>query len=170
MNRYVALCCAPLIAVWAAACVTHPIDPEIVDSAPELPEHNECLPEGEQMTEEVCLRVVDEDGRLPTQSYYKADVARPDPDLRLTDADYLWLTDQVKRCTCSCCHTASYGGPGVYHWDLEFEPMWIDSASDWALQIFAGDVYSESQVLPVEDQDRMRAVIQRELERRANSE
>ena len=153
-----------LIALTAVTCSMERADHP--DTAPDLPTHSECLPEGEQMSEETCLAVVKHDNRLPTVSYYMANVEAPDPDPRIDDVDYLWLAEQAQRCTCSCCHTSSLGGPGIFRWDLEFEPMWIDSATDWTLKVFAGFTYSEDQVLPIEDQDRLQRIVQAELDRR----
>ena len=132
----------------------------------ELPGHNECLPEGEVMSEETCLAVVEHDGRQPTSSSNVTGIA-PDPDdPRLDDPEYQWLASEIERCTCVCCHTASYGGPGVHRWNFEHAPVWIDSANEWTLSVFVGDTNEYDQTLPTDDPERMRAVIDREPERR----
>lgn len=131
-----------------------------------LPGHNDCLPEGEEMSEETCRAVVEADGRLPTVSSNSSGTP-PDPeDPRLSDPEYEWLTAEVRRCTCVCCHSTVIGGPGSHRWDIEYQPVWIDSASDWALQVFAGYTDEYPQTLPTEDLDRLRAVVDGEIARR----
>jgi hypothetical protein len=152
-----------LLATWACAGTetTRPaIDP--VD----LPGHSDCLPDGEEMSAEVCLAVVEADGRSPNVSSDQSDAPPPVPETRLDDPEYQWLTAEVKRCTCSCCHTMAYGGPGVHRWDLDFEPVWIDSMDDWAVNVFVGEAWSENQYLPTDDPERLQAVIGTELARR----
>jgi hypothetical protein len=137
--------------------------------ADELPGHNDCLDAGEEMDEATCLAVVEDDGRVPTESTlaYGVPEAQPD-DTRLTDVDYTWLTSEVQRCTCACCHTASWGGPGVHRWDLDFQPVWIDSASNWVLGVFGGWTSEPDQTLPSSDTGRVRAILEREVARRAD--
>jgi hypothetical protein len=137
-----------------------------IASETHLPEHSECVPEGQEMSVEICLAVVEADGRQPSQSFYKVSTPPPDPDPRMEDPEYGWLTSEASRCTCICCHSTSTGGPGVFHWDLDFEPMWIDSASDWTLLVFSGMEYSAHQALPTDDVPRLQALIQAELDRR----
>jgi hypothetical protein len=159
---------AMLAILMALACA--PADdpaPAGLDTAPPLPGHNECLDQGQAMDADTCVAVVAADGRLPGQSYYHAGAAPPpDPDPRLRDPDYLWLRAQIDRCTCACCHTSSYGGPGAYSWDLDFRPNWIDSATDWSLGVLAGINPSENQLLPSEDPERVLAIVNQEIARR----
>ena len=136
---------------------------------PSLPHHDECLPPGEQMDDATCLAVVEADGRQPGQSFDRSWADPPDPDPRVDDADLAWLHDELRRCTCSCCHQSTLGGPGVYFWDLDFGPVWIDSASDWSLNVLAGTYPSENQFFPAETAERVRAVIEAELDRREES-
>lgn len=151
---------------WAVIGILGGCGPDPVE-APRLPEHSECLAVGDQMEPDVCLAVVEVDDRMPTESWYKAGPADPpDPDPRLTDGEYAWLRSELERCTCSCCHTAAYGGPGVFQWDLDFQPMWIDSASGWSLDVLTGAVDSEDQFLPTDDPERLEALIEREKDRR----
>lgn len=131
-----------------------------------LPGHDACLPPGEAMSDEVCLAVVEADGRFPGTSHDRSGVAPPDPDVRSDHPELAWLTAEIERCTCVCCHRTSYGGPGAYFWDLDFEPVWLDSASGWSLEVFSGLRESESQRLPVEDLARVQAIITAELDRR----
>lgn len=156
-----------LLLLLAGACAdpasgptgTHP-------TAIDLPGHNECLGEGEEMSAETCRAVVEEDGRLPTVAH-NASGTPPDPyDPRLFDEDYAWLTAEAKRCTCVCCHSSVIGGPGTHRWDIEYQPVWIDSASDWALQVFAGYTDEYEQTLPSDDPARVQAVVDAEIERR----
>ena len=157
----------PLILL--VGCVVPPTETSPFEATHDLPGHNDCLPEGQAMDAETCAAVLEEDGRMATQASYKADVPTPDPDPRVEDPEYAWLKAQAQRCTCSCCHTGSFGGPGLHKWDLAFEdPFWIDSANDWSLQVLAGYVEEGSnQVLPIEDLERARSVLGAELERRA---
>ncbi|HHO53832.1 MAG TPA: hypothetical protein ENK18_23905 [Deltaproteobacteria bacterium] len=140
--------------------------PDLEDPGPELPGHDDCLPPGERMTDEVCLAVVEEDGRPAGTSYDRSGVDAPDPDVRIDDPDLAWLTAEVERCTCVCCHRTSYGGPGAYFWDLDFGPVWLDSASGWSLEVFSGLRESENQQLPSEDLARVQEIVGAELDRR----
>jgi hypothetical protein len=133
---------------------------------PDLPGHSECLPVGEQMSDEVCLAVVEEDGRVPTVSFNVSGVpSRPD-DPRLQDPDFQWLESEIRRCTCSCCHSSEIGGPGSHRWDLAFLPVWIDSASGWSLTVLRGDTEEPDQTLPSSDPERLWDLIELELDRR----
>ncbi len=136
----------------------------------EIPEHNECLPVGEEMSEEVCIALVKEDDRFPGTSQNKSGIESSDDDPRLTDPDYLWLESEIRRCACVCCHTTSYGGPGTYFWDMEFEPVWIDSASGWSLSVLGGWTDNELRTLPSYDMERVQAVIERELDLRREND
>ncbi|MBA2322330.1 MAG: hypothetical protein H0V89_14390 [Deltaproteobacteria bacterium] len=147
------------------ACATDPLPEAADDTGLDLPTHSECLPAGEAMDEATCRAVVAHDGRQPTTSLFKAGVEPPIPESR-DDADLAWLTAEAQRCTCSCCHTAGWGGPGVHAWDLAFDGVWLDSASDWSLRVFSGMELSEDQRLPTDDPDRLLSLVGRELERR----
>lgn len=147
------------------ACATDPTPPVPVDTGTDLPTHSACLPAGEAMDEATCRAVVAHDGRQPTASLFKAGVEAPSPEIR-DDADLAWLTAEARRCTCSCCHTAGWGGPGVHAWDLAYEGVWLDSASDWSLRVLSGIEPSADQQLPTDDPDRLLSIIGRELERR----
>ena len=155
MHLLLLLACSP----------TDPVDTSVHGTL-DLPEHSECLPPGEVMDAETCAAVVEHDGRLPTEPSHKTD-APPDPaDPRIDDADLNQLLADTRRCTCACCHDSTLGGPGAYFWDVTWQPVWIDSANDWSLGVFAGIYESENQSLPHEDPDWVRAVIQAELDRR----
>lgn len=132
----------------------------------EIPEHSECLPPGEEYSDEVCIALVEEDGRYPGTSEDKAQESGTDDDPRLTDPDYLWLTGELRRCACRCCHTTSLQGPATYFWDLEFTPVWIDSASSWSLDVLAGNTHEAAQTVQTDDLERAQAVIAQEIERR----
>lgn len=132
----------------------------------DLPGHNDCLPEGEIMSDEICLAVVEEDGRWPTVSYNVSGLDPAPNDPRLADEDYLWLQSELSRCTCRCCHTAGLGGPGVHRWDLAYQPVWIDSAASWSLLVMRGDSSEYEQTLPSSDPDRVWQTIEREIDRR----
>jgi len=143
-------------------------DPHLgTHSTPDLPQHDDCLPEGQVMDDATCLAVVEHDGRFPGQSFDRSGVD-PDPnDPRVGSEQLQWLTDEVRRCTCACCHQSSLGGPGAYFWDLDYEgEVWLDSASDWSLEVFAGIRESENQHFLSSDPARVLQIIEAELERR----
>lgn len=150
------------------ACSGAPQDIAVDTGGPHLvvPGHDDCKPVGFEMEADVCAAVIAEDGRQPTVSQDKSGLPPVADDPRLSDPELAWLDTQVKRCTCACCHTASYGGPGVYFWDLEFAPVWLDSASRWSLSVFSGQTGERSQTLPSTDPDRLLAVVDAEIERR----
>ena len=85
----------------------------------------------------------------------------------LDDPELNQLLADARRCTCACCHDSALGGPGAYFWDVSWQPVWIDSANDWTLGVFAGIYESEDQFLPHEDPEWVRQVVQIELDRRA---
>ncbi|MED5370013.1 MAG: hypothetical protein VX899_03280 [Myxococcota bacterium] len=144
---------------------------EVVDSGePQshllLPEHSQCFEAGHVMDAETCLAVVEEDGRQPTVSENKSGQA-PDPeDPRLEDPELLWLAAEIERCTCVCCHKEAYGGPGVYFYDMDFSPVWIDSASTWSLNVLSGETNNPTQSLPSDEPERVLAIIEAEIDRR----
>jgi hypothetical protein len=134
-----------------------------------LPGHDDCLPPGEEMSEDVCRAVIAEADRVPNVASDHSGVPAPDPDPRVDSEEYAWLTSEVKRCTCSCCHIGSLDAPGVHRWDLEWQPVWIDSMSDWSMEIFAGLRPSDgplNQMLPTDDPERLLRLVQEELARR----
>jgi hypothetical protein len=129
-----------------------------------LPGHSEC--QSERMEDEVCLAVVEEDPRLPTESINQSNQPLINNDPRLQDDDYIWLTEQVTQCTCVCCHSTEYQGPGTYFWDIDFQPVWIDSANSWSLIVLAGETNEPSQTLPSDDPERVLDIINKEINRR----
>ncbi|MCB9679045.1 MAG: hypothetical protein H6737_28345 [Alphaproteobacteria bacterium] len=153
---------------WVLLAACEPRAAEDTDvHAVELPGHNECLPAGEAMSDAVCEAVVEHDGRLPTTSANASGTPPDADDPRLTDPEYQWLAGEVERCTCVCCHSGALGGPGVHRWDFDYEPVWIDSANDWVLQVFMGNTDEYDQTLPTDDPARLQAVVERELARRS---
>jgi hypothetical protein len=131
-----------------------------------VPEHSECTEDGSDMPDAVCSRLIEEDGRLPTVPENKSGVPLYDDDPRLEDTEYQWLTDQAKQCACACCHSSVLGGPGAYFWDIDFEPVWIDSASRWSLWVLSGRTDEPDQTLPTDDLERLNAIVEFELNRR----
>lgn len=133
-----------------------------------LPTHNECRPE--PISEEICRAVIEEDGKQPTVSEHKSGIG-PDPhDPRAEDPELLWLRGEIQRCACACCHTRSWGGPGVYHWDLEWSPVWIDSASSWTLGVLRGDTENPDRTFLFEDRERVDAILTAEIDRRRDED
>ena len=132
----------------------------------DLPHHDECLPVGEEMTDATCLAVVAHDGRYPGQSFDKSGVDPGPDDPRVGSDDLAWITAEIRRCTCSCCHQSTLGGPGSYFWDLDYDGVWLDSASDWSLRVLAGIQESENQRLPTDDPERLQRIVEDEISRR----
>jgi len=132
----------------------------------DIPAHSECRSDGTPMPEASCLALVEEDGRLPGVSMNKSNTD-PDPDdPRLTDPEYIWLTETLSACACICCHKASYGGPGSYFWDMDHSPVWIDSAGNWTLSVLKGGSNEPDQTVPTDDLERVADLVAREKERR----
>lgn len=156
----------PLLVLWACgADETDSADsntPEQID----IPGHNDCLDVGERYDDEVCIAVVEEQGRVPTESENKAPVEATWDDPRLGDPEFQWATSEIDRCACRCCHTAGLGGAGVYAWDLSFTPVWVDSASNWTLRVMGGWTEEYEQTLPTSDIERLRRWIDSESQRR----
>jgi len=143
-----------------------PLTADTAHPTTSLPTHDECLPPGERMSDETCLAVIEHDGRLPGQSFDKSGVEVVGDDPRVGSDDLLWLTAEIERCTCSCCHQSELGGPGAYFWDLDYDGVWLDSASRWSLQVLAGIHDSENQVLPSDDLPRVQQIVLDEIARR----
>ena len=143
-----------------------PVTTDTAHPTTSLPTHDECLPPGERMSDETCLAVIEHDGRLPGQSFDKSGVEVVGDDPRVGSDDLLWLTAEIERCTCSCCPQSSLGGPGAYVWDLDYDGVWLDSASRWSLQVLAGIHDSENQVLPTDDLPRVQQIVLDEIARR----
>jgi hypothetical protein len=139
---------------------------ESLDEITHLPEHSEC--QVDPMPDTICQEVVEEDPRQPTTSINQSDMPPIPDDPRLTDEDYMWLTDQIKKCTCVCCHSTNLQGPGTYFWDIDFDPIWIDSANSWSLIVLAGKTEEPDQTLPSEDPERVVEIIDREISRRTS--
>ncbi len=55
---------------------------------------------------------------------------------------------------------------GACFWNLDHEPVWIDSASDGSLRVLAGLIDSDDQALPVEERARVGAIVEAEIARR----
>jgi hypothetical protein len=124
----------------------------------------------------------------PFWSRPPAGETKPD-DPRLNDQAYLaelgWVTDQVKASGCVCCHDSQVLGKQAGQWDIRLGPLWLDSLSDSGLALFTG--LADSSVLgayhakdnngfdrsvtgiPTTDNERMRAFMLAELERRGIS-
>lgn len=152
-----------MLLAWTLACA--PTDEDSAAAPLHIPGHNECLDEGEVYTAETCLALVEDDGRQPTVSEDKAGFSEAGV-VRVDDPELAWVTSEVKRCACSCCHTREYGGPGVYFYDLDWTPVWTDSASSWTLGVFAGFTEEEAQTLPTSDLARLQAWVDGEKDRR----
>jgi len=154
-----------MIAFLLAACT--PTPDTAADWEPvHVPEHSECYPSGEEVSIESCVALVEEDGRYPGVSENKSGTAADPDDPRLTDPDYLWFESEIRSCACACCHMSTIGGPGAYFWDLDYGPVWIDSASRWSLSVLGGWTEEPDQTLPSDDLERVRAVIEAEIARR----
>lgn len=154
MKRFLILLCF--------GCSTEP--PPVSQVIHDLPEHTECF--ATKIEDDVCLEVIAEHDQQPTHSYNQSGIAVTEDDPRITDPDYIWLTEQIQQCACACCHNSNLEGSGAYFWDIAFSPVWIDSANSWSLRVLAGETNEPDQTLPVEDPDRMMMVIQKEMERR----
>ena len=140
------------------ACASEPLETPV---HPDRPEHSSC-PGAEVLTDEVCLDVVEEDGRYPTVSENRSGNPVDEKDPRLVDEDYVWLTEEVEDCTCVCCHASSYAGPGVYLWDVDFGPVWLDSMNSWSLNVFSGEIVDETQNFVASDPERFERLIEKE--------
>jgi hypothetical protein len=158
-----------LVPLLLLACAPDPGEPSAdhavaADTAEPLPGHNECR--AEALSTETCLAVVEADGRYPTTAEDRSYTDPVADDPRATDPELAWLRDDLRRCACACCHMGSVGGPGAYFWDLEWEPVWIDSASTWTIGVLLGETGEGNQTLPLGDRARASAILEAERERR----
>lgn len=125
---------------------------------------------------------------LTQRPYYAAPVAGTTPanDPRLSDSAFLaevqWAREQVEASACVCCHSDRVAPKGPSQWFVEADGIWLDSISDNGLAMMAGLADSSAfgayapednngfdrTVLgvPTKDNDRMRALLTAEWERR----
>jgi hypothetical protein len=141
------------------------------DAAP----NGTCAPEGEPFTDHfACAGVA---GPCPTTGESGAKRAVAASDEQRADPDLEWSKAQLVSCSCSCCH--GEGGLGAHEWTWDFEGSWTDSATTARLRQMAGEPGSEGidptsnngfsrEVidLPTTDSGRMRAFLERTIERR----
>jgi hypothetical protein len=117
---------------------------------------------------------------------YEVAVPSTDDDPRIDDAAYMaelaWVTDEVKACACTCCHSSETAPDGPAGWYIEAGPLWIDTLDDDGLAMLAGWVDStafgafepdqnngfdrSTTGLPTSDVPRMVAFLEGELARR----
>ena len=142
-----------------------PVVPE-ESAALHIPEHSQCF--DAPIADAVCYDVIALHDQQPTQSYNQSGIPSANDDERRSDVEYVWLSSEMERCVCSCCHNSRLEGSGTFFWDISFEPVWIDSANSWSLSVLAGETDEADQTLPVSDMERLRALIERERQRRAD--
>ena len=119
---------------------------------------------------------------------YDAGLTSDPNDPRLDDpawvAEFGWVTAQVESTACVCCHSTS-APDGASGWHLDLEPIWLNSANDDAVAMFAGwtDSFAfgafDAEVLygfdrtttgiPTTDPDRFIAFMEAELARRGRT-
>jgi hypothetical protein len=77
---------------------------------------------------------------------YEVAVPSTEDDPRIDDAAYMaelaWVTDEVKACACTCCHSSETAPDGPAGWYIEAGPLWIDTLDDDGLAMLAGWVDS----------------------------
>ena len=142
-----------------------------------------CVEEGMAYEEYVDCNLVR--SQRPYYELPPANVASSD-DPRLQDTEYMndvnWAKDQVAACGCVCCHSSKSSGVGAARYDIDSGPIWIDSLTDRGVAEFAGWIdtsilgaFDPSDnngfdrsitIAPTNNVDRMRAIFERELERR----
>jgi len=93
-----------------------------------------CVAEGELFRDTYDCAVVEGPGP-GSEAGPRSKVTDADP-ARLQDPDAEWARAQVNACSCICCH--SEGGRGAAWWAADFEPFWVDAATDSALQSLSG--------------------------------
>lgn len=146
-------------------------------------ENGRCVPEGHLFTDYFsCPSIVGPQGDPSIDS--AAQVVNPDP-ARLEDPDLEWSVGQLRACSCICCHGPPGSPPdgptgeGRYLWDYTFAPTWTDSVSNTGLSKLSSAPPVTSPpaetnhgfdrntiTLPTNNPARMKAFLQRELERR----
>jgi hypothetical protein len=95
-------------------------------------------------------------------------------DPRLSDREYAWSADALRRGSeCVDCHRFpdSMKSPAEIYWDIECQPTWTDSATDDTLQkilVVLGDSSESRITLDASARERVAAVIESELQRRAD--
>jgi hypothetical protein len=150
--------------------------PDGFDTGPAGEINGTCAPEGTLYTDVYSCQGVD--GPCPGSD--EGASAKVDEDAsRLDDADLTWATAQLGSCSCSCCHNNE--GVSAYVWSWDFSPVWTDSLDAERLQkLVDGDTPHDNDIrparnndftregtgIPTTDPERMRAFLERELDRR----
>lgn len=135
-----------------------------------------CVPHGEAFSDTYDCALVD--GPSGDDSIGPTAHAEEDP-TALDDPDLPWVLDELRACSCSCCHQVT--GEAAFVWAWDFSPVWTDSIESDRLERLANGEISGSAGLPPEvnhgfsrdplglpttDAERMQAYLLREVERR----
>jgi hypothetical protein len=146
------------------------------DGEPTGVENGTCAPDGESFTDHFSCDGIA--GPCPSTDERGAS-ARVSPDAsRQDDPDLAWSAQQIRACSCSCCHNDDGLAAHIYSWN--FSPAWTDSLNTERLESLAtGDgrdddlspgenngFSREISDIPSTDGNRMKAFFQRELSRR----
>jgi hypothetical protein len=135
-----------------------------------------CAPEGERFTDHFSCEGVEGPCAGGGERGAKAQVAA-DPATQ-SDPDLAWSANQIRACSCSCCHNNQGVAAHIYSWD--FAPAWTDSLSTERLERVVGEYNSDEDIaaadnngfsrlgtgIPSTDPTRLSAFLARELERR----
>ena len=135
-----------------------------------------CVAEGSLFRDEYDCSLVE--GPTPGSTDPATSHAGAADPARVEDPDAAWALSQLRSCSCVCCH--GEGGRGASYWSTDFEPFWVDSARDSALESLgpSPDRTPHSEYLnpeknhgfvreqgpPTTDPDRMAAFFQRQIE------
>jgi hypothetical protein len=146
------------------------------DGEPTGVENGTCAPEGAAFTDHFSCDGIA--GPCPSTDERGARAQVPADATRQDDPDLAWSAQQIRACSCSCCHNDDGLAAHVYSWN--FAPAWTDSLSTERLETLAAGDYDDEDISPSEnngfsrlisdipstDGERMRAFFERELNRR----
>jgi hypothetical protein len=118
------------------------------------------------LSDSICNCVVASDERPFGESGDLSETPSVSPDERVGDSALAHWNDEIRRTRCGCCHNTSFRGPGTAYWDLAFEPVWVDSASDVRLRVMSGEGDKPGQTVPFPDPAPFRAFVEQEIARR----
>jgi hypothetical protein len=108
-----------------------------------------CAPHGELFTDHFsCDGVEGPDPTSQSDDGPSVKVLTPDP-TRLDDPDLGWVKEEIRSCSCICCHNDE--GIGAYVWSYEMEPFFLDGVTNDRLGRFTDPAPAHAPVIPPDD-------------------
>jgi hypothetical protein len=135
-----------------------------------------CAPEGEAFTDHYSCDGIE--GPCASNDEHGASAKVAADPARQSDPDLAWSAEQIRACSCSCCHNDRGVAAHIYSYD--FQPAWTDSLATERLERIINENNTDEDIppasnngfsrlgtaIPTTDDARLKAFFQRELDRR----